>query len=105
MANNNSTMVIVGVAVGALVLGGGAAFAIAYMLKKKDAEPQPSLGTDSKPQVNIVNVPDRIIGRPFGDPFYPHFAGSNVWGSGPWAYRSPRVSPVTPRFFHQRDRR
>jgi hypothetical protein len=76
------------------------AFAIASYINSNKGKPASSYGEaqDMSPVVNIVNSPGRIVGRPFSDPFYANYGGSAVWGSGPWAHRSPRMRPITPHF-------
>lgn len=102
---------ILGIAAGAgvaIVIGG-----ITYMVvsNKKDDEarnaaqnaaiarlsriqrPAPYRGPVVSPVITpVVAVP--VVGRPFSDPFYREMSGSSLWGSGPWAHRSPRMRPV-----------
>ena len=93
---SNNAVIGVGIGLGALILGGGAAFAIASYINSKKAQPVSTY--EPRPVLNIITPPSRIIGRPFSDPFYSHYGGSSLWGSGPWAHRSPRMRPVTPNF-------
>lgn len=101
---------ILGIAAGAgvaIVIGG-----ITYMVvsNKKDEEkrneaqtaaiarlsriqrPAPYRGPVVSP---IVAVP--VVGRPFSDPFHYETGGATLWGSGPWAHRSPRMRPIPQR--------
>lgn len=100
---SNNALIGVGIGVGALILGGGAAFAVASYFNSKKTPPV-TFGQDTVPMVNIVNPPMRIVGRPYPDPFYYNSYGGapSLWGSGPWAHRSPRMRPVVPHFFGRR---
>lgn len=53
--------------------------------------PKPYRGPVVSP---VVAVP--LIGRPFSDPFHHETGGASMWGSGPWAHRTPRLRPVPP---------
>lgn len=89
-------MIGVGIGVAALLVGAGATWGvIMYRNSKKPA----AMGSDRDQSfVPMVGMPVGVIGRPYSDPFFAHYGQSAVWGSGPWAHRSPRVRPVTPHF-------
>jgi hypothetical protein len=95
--NNKSLLLGVGIGVGVLVVGGVTAFAVMHYKKKEDEEQEARARSAAAPAtVNVFAPRDRVIGRPFGDPFRPRY-GQSVWGHDVWAYRSPRVRPVSPR--------
>lgn len=93
--SSRTMLVGIGIGIGVLALGGGAAFALVnYMNSKKT---QYNVQDVPQTQVTVMNdAPDRIIGRPFARPFYNHYGRSEVWGSSPWMYRHPMMTPVTP---------
>lgn len=42
--------------------------------------------------------PSRVVGRPFSDPFHVDTSRTSLWGLGPWAHRTPRLTPRMPHF-------
>jgi hypothetical protein len=94
---NNNTLIGMGIAAGALILGGGAAFMVAKHYKNKKELPVPFVQQIGVP-VQYGGGFGRIVGRPFSDPFYTNYGNSSVWGSGPWAHRSPRTRSPIPNF-------
>ena len=99
MSSGNVAMGV-GIGIGALVVGAGAAFAaMSYFRDHNKKEESSKVETSLNVDIIDRRSPDRIIGRPFSNPFFANYGRSSMWGSGPWAHRAPSVRPVTPRFF------